>query len=112
MNKLSTTVDWKNREIHGIYEVPTFNNHYSAPSGVSAYQFPEDTSFVSISTQSAGVWYRFGSSDITTDIPATTIQDGSSPLYLSPNQTVTHYVRYVTHFSLKSTGNLVLSFWR
>jgi hypothetical protein len=111
MKKLTTSIDARNRELHGVYHPSEFVNYHPAPPGNSALEIPEYASYVEISTGDEGAWYAFGGSDVTVLVPTDAIIDGSAPNYLIPNRSRIYRILSETHIAIDSGGPVVLSFW-
>jgi hypothetical protein len=111
MKKLTTSIDSRNRELHGVFQPSEFVNYYASPDGNESIEIPQYASYLEISTQTEGAWYSFGSSDVTAPAPTDTVTDGSAPNYLIPNNRKIHRILSETHLAIDSEGPVVVSYW-
>jgi len=86
-------------------------NFYVQPDG-SGIEIPVHASYVSISALGeSGAWVKFGPSDEAIDIPTETIEDGSSPMWVNPDDRRVSWLGDNEFIYLKSSDSVVLEFW-
>jgi hypothetical protein len=111
MKKLATSVDTKNREVHGVYELSSYVNYYSVPGGTDAVEIPANASYIQLSTTTQGAWFKLGGDDVTAEVPSGDIEDGTSATFIPANSKVTHRLVTETHLAVVSAGGVIVSYW-
>lgn len=111
MNTLFTLKDTFHRDLP-YTSSSSHVNFYVQPDG-SRIEVPTHASYVSISALGeSGAWAKFGgASDEAIDIPTTTINDGTSPIWINPDDRRVSWLGENDFLYLKSSDSVVVEFW-
>lgn len=111
MKQLTLAIDTKNRELP-VAENSDYTNYYVTPSDASL-PIPDQARYMEIVSLGQAVYLSVGASDVLTSIPTADITDGTSPKVIpASNGLLFRLSSGETHFSIISSGDVTVSFWR
>ena len=111
MKQLTISVDTKNRELP-VFENSDYTNYYVTPSDASL-PIPSQARYMEVVSLGEAVYLSVGASDVLTFIPSADTTDGTSPRVITAsNGLLFRLSPDETHFSIISTGDVTVSFWR